>query len=63
MHANHATRHTAPLGRDFASPDRAHRIAELLAASPRLDADDLQRIHTDTFHATGATASCRGWTG
>ena len=51
VHANHATRHTAPLGRDFASPDRAHRIADLLAATPRLDADDLQRIHTDTFHA------------
>lgn len=51
VHANHATRHTAPLGRDFASPDRARRIAELLAATPRLDADALQRIHSDTFHA------------
>lgn len=51
VHANHATRHTAPLGRDFASPDRAHRIADLVAAAPRLDADALQRIHTDTFHA------------
>lgn len=51
VHANHATRHTAPLGRDFASPDRAHRITDLLAATPSLDADDLQRIHTDTFHA------------
>jgi penicillin amidase len=51
VHANHATRHTSPLGRDFASPDRAHRIAELLAATAELDADDLQRIHTDTFHA------------
>jgi penicillin amidase len=51
VHANHATRHTAPLGRDFASPDRAHRIAELLSATERLDADALQRIHTDTVHA------------
>ncbi|KRF29810.1 penicillin acylase family protein [Phycicoccus sp. Soil802] len=51
VHANHATRHTAPLGRDFASPDRAHRIADLLAATPRLDADALQHIHTDTLHA------------
>jgi penicillin amidase len=51
VHANHATRHTAPLGRDVASPDRAHRITELLARTPRLSADDLQRIHTDTFHA------------
>jgi penicillin amidase len=51
VHANHATRHTAPLGRDFASPDRAHRIAELLAGTTALDADALQSIHTDTFHA------------
>jgi penicillin amidase len=51
VHANHATRHTAPLGRDFASPDRAHRIADLLAATARLGTDDLQRIHIDTFHA------------
>lgn len=51
VHANHATRHTASLGRDFASPDRARRIADLLASTPRLDADTLQRIHTDTFHA------------
>lgn len=51
VHANHATRQTAPLGRDFASPDRAHRITQLLATPALLDADALQRIHTDTFHA------------
>ena len=54
VHANHATRHTAPLGRDFASPDRARRITELLGASGTLDADALQAIHTDTFHAPAA---------
>lgn len=54
VHANHATRHTAPMGRDFASPDRAHRILELLGASATLDADALQSIHTDTFHAPAA---------
>ncbi len=51
VHANHATEQTTPLGRDFASPDRAMRISELLAEVPHLGAGHLQRIHTDTFHA------------
>jgi penicillin amidase len=51
VHANHCTTQTAALGRDFASPDRAARIEELLADRQVLDAAALQRIHTDTFHA------------
>jgi penicillin amidase len=51
VHANHCTDQTAALGRDFASPDRAARIHDLLALVPLLNTPDHQQVHTDTFHA------------
>lgn len=37
------------LTRDWADPDRARRIHDLLAATPKLSREDMQRIQADTY--------------
>ena len=39
------------LGGDYAGPERARRLTELLAAEPRLTAERAREIQTDTFSA------------
>ena len=64
VHANHATRHTSPLGRDFARPDRATRITQLLAGSDapgrRGPASDPHR-HRPRARSTASCPSSRTW--
>ena len=59
VHANHATRHTSPLGRDFASPDRARRIAELLGTTAASGRRRPAARSTPTPSTDRRAASCR----
>jgi penicillin G amidase len=51
VHANQETAHTRPHSDEFAAPDRAHRIADLLRGRTGLDVDDQRAVHMDTLHA------------